>query len=128
MREPEQEAARWLKSAREDLAYARHAAASGFYAPACCHAEKAVKALHYRRGARAVIGHNVRSLIQSLDPSEPELERHLDAARQLDLFYITSRYPNGLDSGTPGEAFDDNQATGALGAAERIISAVEATG
>ena len=28
--------------------------------------------------------------------------RALDAARELDLFYIASRYPNGLAVGTPG--------------------------
>jgi HEPN domain-containing protein len=52
------EAARWLTAATEDLAYARHAAAGGFHAPACFlaqqAAEKAVKAVHYSGGARVV--------------------------------------------------------------------------
>ena len=119
-----------LRAAREDLAYAKHAASGDFHAPACFHAqqaaEKAVKSLHYRRGARAVIGHNVRALIQSLDPPVPALERHLDAARELDLFYITSRYPNGLDSGTPGEAFSAEQSARALDAVAKTLSPAEA--
>jgi HEPN domain-containing protein len=67
MNDPHANAQRWLASGDEDLAYSRHAAAGGFHAPACFHAqqaaEKAVKALHYARGARAVIGHNVRASI-----------------------------------------------------------------
>lgn len=130
MSRPEREAERWLRAAREDLAYAQHAAEGGFHAPACFHAqqaaEKAVKSLHYRRGARVVMGHNVRQLIKSLDPPIPELESYLDEARDLDLFYITSRYPNGLDSGTPAEAFSTSQSARALEAVAQLLSAVEA--
>lgn len=129
MSRPEREAERWLRAAREDLAYARHAAKGGFHAPACFHAqqaaEKAVKSLHYRRGARVVMGHNVRQLIKSLDPPVPELESYLDEARDLDLFYITSRYPNGLDSGTPAEAFSSSQSARALDAVGKLLAAVE---
>lgn len=118
MRDPEAEAKRWLAAAREDLAWARHAAAGGFHAPACFHAqqgaEKAVKAVHYLRGARVVIGHNVRALIESLEPRVSALDALVDAGRELDLFYIPTRYPNGLDSGTPGEAFSASQSHRAL--------------
>lgn len=127
MRDPETEGRRWLAAAREDLAYARHAAEGGFHAPACFHAqqsaEKAVKALHYRRGARAVLGHNVRSLITSLDPPIAALTALTDAGRELDLFYLPTRYPNGLDSGTPGEAFSERQSRRALETAAEILAA-----
>jgi len=121
------EAARWLRSAREDLAYARHAASGGHHSPACFYAqqtaEKAVKALHYLRGARAVIGHNVRALIQQLEPREPAMDALLDAARELDLLYVPTRYPNGLDAGTPGEAFSAAHSTRALEVAARFVDA-----
>jgi len=52
-----------------------------------------------------LIGHNVRTLIETLQPRVRELDALLDAARELDLLYLPTRYPNGLDSGTPGEAF-----------------------
>lgn len=124
------EAERWLAAAREDLEYARHAADGGFHAPACFHAqqaaEKAVKSLHYARGARAVIGHNIRNLIEALEPDEGPLGDLLDPARELDLFYIASRYPNGLDTGTPGEAFSDTQSSRALELAERVVETVAA--
>lgn len=123
------EASRWLAAAREDLEYARHASGGGYHAPACFNAqqaaEKAVKAIHYARGARAVIGHNVRALIESLDPRASELDRSLDEARELDLFYIATRYPNGLDTGTPGQAFSARQSERAIENAVRIVDAAE---
>jgi HEPN domain-containing protein len=124
------EAERWLTAAREDLAYSRHAASGGHHAPACFYAqqaaEKAVKALHYLRGARVVIGHNVRALIQQLEPRERALDRLLDAARELDLLYVPTRYPNGLDAGTPGDAFSAAQSTRALELAVRFVDAAAA--
>ncbi|NJL29958.1 MAG: HEPN domain-containing protein [Thermoanaerobaculia bacterium] len=127
MHVPEAEARRWLAAAREELAWARHAAAGDYHAPACFHsqqgAEKAVKAVHYCRGARVVIGHNVRALIESLAPRVESLDALLDAARELDLFYIPTRYPNGLDSGTPGEAFSVGQSRRALEHASAIVAA-----
>jgi HEPN domain-containing protein len=130
MNDPATQRDRWLRSAREDLTYARVAAAAGHHAPACFHsqqaAEKAVKAVHYLRGARVVIGHNVRSLIESLDPEAPALSARLDDARDLDVFYIPTRYPDGLESGTPGEAFGARQSARAISAAEAIVSDAEA--
>jgi len=125
MRGAEVEARRWFASAREDLEWARHAASAGFHAPACFHAqqaaEKAVKAVHYARGARAVIGHSVRALIESLDPREGALDALLDCARELDLLYLPTRYPNGLDAGTPGQAFSAAQSGRALECADRFL-------
>lgn len=132
MHDPQAEFERWLESAREDLAYARHAAGGGFFAPACFHAqqaaEKAVKSVHYRLGARAVLGHNVRALIEALDPRTASLDAELDAARELDLFYVPTRYPNGLDAGTPGESFSAAQAKRAVGLAEAILQAAAGEG
>ena len=54
------EAGRWLQAAEDDLRFARFAANGGFFAQACFFAqqaaEKAVKAVHYAGGARAVLG------------------------------------------------------------------------
>ena len=116
---------RWLSTARKDLDYARLAADAGFHAHACFNAhqaaEKAVKAIHYAKGARMVLGHSIRQLIENLD--NPSLAGLLSAARQLDLYYVPTRYPNGLDDGTPEEAFSSDQSSGALGLANDIVTA-----
>ncbi|MDE0625291.1 MAG: HEPN domain-containing protein [Bryobacterales bacterium] len=125
MRSSDRTSHRWLDTARKDLDYARFAAAAGFHAHACFNAhqaaEKAVKAIHYGRGARAVLGHGIRQLVERLDI--PSLETLLSAARQLDLYYIPTRYPNGLDDGTPDEAFSEDESTRAIGLARGIVRA-----
>ena len=125
MNDPGRTARRWLDTARQDLAFARHAAGGGFHAPACFHAhqaaEKAMKALHYAQRARAVYGHGIRQLIERLD--DPDLRELLPGARELDLLYLPTRYPNGLDDGTPGEAFSSDQSARALGFAGEIVAA-----
>jgi HEPN domain-containing protein len=125
-----EEARRWLAAANDDLKLARLAASNAFHAPACFHAqqaaEKAVKALHFARGARSVTGHNIRKLIEALDPRVPALDSALDDARELDLVYIPARYPNGLESGTPAEAFGAAQSSKALSRAAAIVSAAAA--
>lgn len=125
MNDPARTARRWLDTARQDLAFAHHAADAGFHAPACFHAhqaaEKAMKALHYARGARAVYGHGIRQLIARLD--ERDLAHLLPGARELDLLYLPTRYPNGLDDGTPGDAFSSEQSSRALGFADEIVAA-----
>lgn len=122
------EAERWLAAGREDLEYARYAADGGHHAPACFFAqqaaEKAIKAVHYLNGARAVIGHNLRALIEQLEPREATLDSLIDGARELDLFYVATRYPNGLDAGTPGQAFAEPQSERALDLSIRFVDAV----
>ena len=123
MNDPARTARRWLDTAREDLEYAHHAADAGFHAPACFNAhqaaEKALKALHYARGARAIHGHGIRRLIELLE--DRTLERLVPGARELDLLYVPTRYPNGLDDGTPGDAFSAAQSTRALESAGEIV-------
>ena len=127
MHEAKAEADRWLGASREDLDYARHAASGGHHAPACFYAqqaaEKAVKVVHYLQGARVVIGHNVRALIEELEPRSSAFDALLDAARELDLFYIPTRYPNGLETGTPAQAFSQAQSKRALELATRFVEA-----
>lgn len=121
------EAKRWLDSAEHELKFARYSERGGYYAHACFTAqqaaEKAVKAVHYAAGARGVLGHSVRGLIERLDPPVPVLQALTEEARTLDLYYVPTRYPNGLQEGTPAEAFSAAQATGALEYAARLVAA-----
>lgn len=120
---------RWLETARKDLDYAELAARADFHAHACFNAhqaaEKAVKAVHYARGARMVLGHSIRQLIENLN--SPSLTALLSAARELDLYYVPTRYPNGLDDGTPEDAFSSDQSSRALGLADEIVAAAART-
>ena len=120
------QAKRWLDAAVDDLLHARYAEEGGFHSHACFSAqqaaEKAVKAVHYARGARAVIGHSVRNLIERLDPRIPELDELLDYARELDLNYIPTRYPNGLEDWTPSAGFGARQAASAIAGASAIVT------
>ena len=115
----EAQAMRWLDAAVDDLRHDR-------YAHACFSArqaaEKAVNAVHYARGARAVLGHSVRSLIERLDPRVASLDELLDDARELDLNYIPTRYPNGLEAWTPATGFGARQAASAIAGASAILT------
>ena len=50
-----------------------------------------------------------------------------DLAAEPDLYYIPTRYPNGLVEGTPYQAFTRAQAGRALNGAETVVAAVERT-
>lgn len=86
-------------------------------------AEKAVEAVHHAGGARAVLGHSVRALIERIEPRVNVLDRLIDTMRDLDLYYIPTRYPNGIDSGTPREAFSESRATRAVRSAAADVEA-----
>ncbi len=127
--DPRAEAKRWRDQAFDDLEAARHNAAGGFHAQACFLAQqsagKAIKAIYYARGARSVLGHSVAELIDSLEPAVPELAALRPQGVDLDLFYIPTRYPNGLAAGTPASAFSKEQSDRAVAAADAILRAVD---
>ena len=121
------QARRWLDAALDDLSHTRYAEEGDFHAHACfwAHqaAEKAVKAVHHTRGARAVLGHSVRNLIERLDPRLRELDELLDDARELDLYYVPTRYPNGLEAWTPATGFGARQSAAAIAGSSAIVTA-----
>ena len=128
-RYPPDDPREWLSRAYSNLIMAK-VRAEGVYLEDLCFliqqaAEKAIKAVHYARGARAVIGHSVRALIEAVELPAPDLDDLLDAARELDLLYVTTRYPSGLDSGTPAQAFSATQSRRALERAAAILDASE---
>lgn len=45
-----------------------------------------------------------------------------DDARELDLYYIPTRYPNGLEAWTPAAGFGARQAARAIGGASAIVT------
>lgn len=124
------EADRWLRQARVDLDAARWAAKGAFYADACFKAqqgaEKALKAFLYSIGEQNVRGHSTWELANRIaEHADPDFLGLGSGARRLDKFYITSRYPDGLPSGTPHDYFEADEAEEAIAGAARIIEFVE---
>jgi HEPN domain-containing protein len=130
MKRPEEEAARWILQARDDLEFAKWLVAEDRGFDKGCFiaqqaAEKALKAVAYREGARQVLGHSVASLLDSLLPRHPELRPLRPHARRLDRFYIPTRYPNGLPAGAPCESFDRQDLDQAVDLAGGLVEAAE---
>lgn len=119
------EADRWLKQAANDLDFARLGLREGFFAQVCFlaqqSAEKAVKSIGYLLGERTVLGHSVAVLAGRYADRVSELADLRDEAGILDQYYIPTRYPNGLPGGLPFMAFTEEQAAGAVAAAQRFL-------
>ncbi|MGE5481777.1 MAG: HEPN domain-containing protein [Bacteroidota bacterium] len=119
----------WLSEAEADLDTAqvlltgRRYNACAFYAQQA--AEKAVKALLFFLH-QAPWGHSVGDLLDRVaDAGITVPESLLDDARQLDLHYIPSRYPDALPSGTPSGHYTGAMGEGALRCAKRLVEFVK---
>lgn len=125
------EARRWFLQASYDLKAVRWNIQGGFYDTACFLAqqagEKALKSLLYYLGARrtALVTHSLVEMVREGEEEVIALAALLDEARELDLHYIPSRYPNGLPSGYPHAFYGKETAEGALGAAEKIFTVIQ---
>lgn len=126
--QPETEGARWYREGERDLAAARLLKDGGHFNLACFHAqqsaEMAVKAFLYTRGAEEVWGHSVGKLIKDASTYDRQLDRLYRTGVGLDKFYITTRYPNGLPDGLPSDAYDEDDATDAIGKAEKVMAGI----
>jgi HEPN domain-containing protein len=98
----------WLEQATLDLKAAVDSAAAGHHEWAAFQAqqcgEKACKAfVQSLHGSGR--GHSVFGFLKKLTGQVVIPEAVLEAARQLDLVYMNSRYPNGFDVGKPADYF-----------------------
>ncbi|OGP72194.1 MAG: hypothetical protein A2W09_04155 [Deltaproteobacteria bacterium RBG_16_50_11] len=125
------EAHRWFQQGYYDLKATRWNIRGEFYDTACFlaqqAAEKTLKSLLYYQGSRrtALLTHSLVEMIQEAGRKASKLKSLLDQARELDLHYIPSRYPNGIPSGYPHQFYTKKVAEQALTAAEKIFSAIE---
>ena len=126
------EAKRWFHQAYYDLQAARWNIKGRFYDTACFLAqqagEKALKSLLYYEGARrtALLTHSLVEMVLEGEKRVKALRGLLDQARELDLHYIPSRYPNGIPSGYPHQFYGKKVAQEAVTASEKIFSTVRA--
>jgi HEPN domain-containing protein len=119
---------RWLSQAQHDLRAAALNRREGFPEIACFlaqqSAEKALKAFLYAQGERPVVGHATHRLVQDCAEYETAFAELLDGCRQLDQYYIPTRYPNGLPEGIPHDVYTPAQAGQAIELAQAIIQFV----
>ncbi|NMA75497.1 MAG: HEPN domain-containing protein [Bacteroidales bacterium] len=128
-RDPVNEGQRWLIQSKSDICDARYLYDGSRY-NACCFfcqqaAEKAIKAYLYTRGAEHVFGHSVAELCQEASKLDHDFKTIKTAVSPLDIFYIPTRYPNGLPGGIPSEAFSEEDAKRALDMAEKVVALVD---
>jgi len=82
--------------------------------------EKALKAYCYSKGYDLVKSHSLFQIVRSLG-EDGDLEDH---ARELDLYYISGRYPDAFPAGAPFELITEAQADRALAAGEAVVREV----
>lgn len=125
--EPEKEGIRWFKQAERDLDDAQYAFGGERYNLVCFlaqqAAEKAIKAFLYLSGEERVLGHSVADLLNRASSFDSTFDT-ISRARTLDLYYIPTRYPNGIPGGLPYEAFDREEGEKALALATSVIDLV----
>ena len=125
------EARRWFQQAYYDLKATRWNIEGGFYDTACFlaqqAAEKALKSILYFTGSRrkALMTHSTVEMVRESGKKINSLVELINEARELDLHYIPSRYPNGIPSGYPHQFYGRKNADQALVAAEKIFSAIK---
>ncbi len=124
------EARRWYQQATFDLKAAAWNIQGGFHDTACFLAlqagEKALKSLLYYQGARreALLTHSLVEMVQEAAKMLEPVSDLWNPARELDLHYIPSRYPNGQPAGYPHRFYDRQTAGRAVEAAGRIVGAL----
>ena len=115
----------WFRQAEADLKHSRNSLEAGDYDWACFSsqqaAEKAVKALHEKRGMEAW-GHTVTILLGDLKPLLQVPDDLIQSAKVLDKHYIPTRYPNGLPGAVPYEVYTAEQTRDALATCEQVIA------
>ncbi len=114
----------WLRQAQRDLSHARNSLDHGDFEWACFAsqqaAEKAVKAVYENRHSEGW-GHVVSKLLKGLPAQAGVTGDLLETAMRLDKLYILPRYPNGFESGAPGDFYTRAEAEAAIVDAHAII-------
>jgi HEPN domain-containing protein len=115
----------WFQQAEVELQAARQAQEDGDYEYSCFAAEQAaenaLKAVYQRYGLN-IWEDTVSALIGNLPPaagSPPETLRRY--ARLLDQHYVSTRFPEGFDSGEATDFFTRAEARTAIQYAEAIL-------
>ena len=124
----EKEAMRWYRQGTRDAKTAQKNAKNGDFEVACFlfqqASEKILKAFLYLKGERAVLGHSTLTLAKKCAEYKSEFQEVYDACIELDVFYIPTRYPNGLPDGVPYEYYHSTHADRAKTAYDKILYSI----
>jgi HEPN domain-containing protein len=124
------QAIRWFTTAQDDFQSAEILHKNGKFAQSCFFSqqagEKAFKALFFLKDLEPW-GHSLVQLEKEF-VSEGELSKALQnfrkEFRELDRYYIPTRYPDGLPGTTPSEAYGSAEAESAIASARKIVEFV----
>ena len=87
--------------------------------------EKALKAFLFFHGEEELFTHSVKDLIDIAGAYDKDFER-VKSAKDLDRYYIPTRYPNSIAGNIPAEFFDKpEECEGAQNLARNVISLVQ---
>ncbi|MFP3910212.1 MAG: HEPN domain-containing protein [Halobacteriota archaeon] len=118
----------WIDQAKRDLKVAEGMMKAEAFEWTCFiaqqAAEKSVKSVFQKLSATAW-GHSVFDLLRVISKKFTVDEELLNCARNLDKFYIPTRYPDSFESGSPYEYFTRRDAEDALLCSRRIIEFCE---
>jgi HEPN domain-containing protein len=124
------EAGRWWQTAKDDIEAAESLHQTGKFSHACFlsqqSAEKAIKALWFAVDGDPW-GHSIQKLIFQFPQQAmfADVETWIENAAQLDMFYIPTRYPNGLPDLTPGQTYKSQDSIQAIEKAKFFLEEVE---
>ena len=116
---------RWMKSAKTTLRSATNDKSSEFYNWTCFKAQQAAEyaVMAYLRGiGKCYYGHSISLLLVDLRFSK----EIVDLAKNIDKYYIPTRYTDAWSEGNPEDYYTLEDASEAIGCTERIINEVEA--
>jgi len=129
MKKKHKEAIRWLLQAEQDLDDAAFNLEGQRYNIACFlaqqSAEKMLKAYLYKKGERKVWGHSVADLVDDSKKYDKSFKSLFRIAGPLDMYYIPTRYPDGLPGGIPARVFQEEDARKAIDMSERIMEFIK---
>jgi HEPN domain-containing protein len=122
---------RWPDQAEAGVRAASHCRAAGdFYAAAFLAqqaAEKALKALPYLHGYRAILSQRVVDLLREASALAPGLAGLEPLGRELDRHYIGAHCPNLYPAGAPHRYYSDQEAERCVSYAASILEAVRSS-
>ena len=118
----------WFSQAKFDLEAAKTSLTAGNHEWACFQAqqsaEKALKSYLYLHGKRLIIIHSINKLLQECSKIDNQFQT-INETKALDLYYIPTRYLNGLPDQIPHDFYKQEDAELCVNYAELILSLID---